>query len=177
MCVLLRGWVSARGFGATPLSWPHSSQFYTGTCTPANGSLCPGANCTSFRVWVGTGAPIMVVSILELASLHSECVHQSKCLQWLPQPWSEAEPGPFPPSVQTVIGNGSLHLNGEQHRSKRCWSSNLVQAGGTLGWSWQANQSPRKFSICFLCTTYMRFKSKAWASYSPVIIPTGFQNS
>lgn len=29
-------------------------------------------------VWVGTGAPAVVVSILELALLSSECVYQGK---------------------------------------------------------------------------------------------------
>ena len=39
----------------------------------------------------------------------------------------------FPLSVHTLIGNGSLHLSGEQCWSKRGWSWSLVLAGGPTG--------------------------------------------
>ena len=56
------------------------------------------------------------------------------CWKWLPLSWSEAgpgsEPAPFPPSVCTLVGNGSLYLSGEKE-----WLEQELSAGwgGELG--------------------------------------------
>ena len=65
---------------------------------------------------------------------------------------SWCEPALFPPCVHTVIGNSSLHLMlGSSTRARVAGARAWCGLGGALGWSWQAGQSPRQFSIYCLC--------------------------
>ena len=66
-----------------------------------------------------------------------------------------------------------LCLSGEQHQHKRVWNRSPVQAGCVLGWSWQAGQSTRQFSIC--CLRAVTWSKQFSVSYSPPVNPTGFQ--
>ena len=99
-----------------------------------NDDLHPGTSFIPFKPCTRIGTPVLVVSVLELTSLLSECVYQSVHWQWLPLPWSEAGQAsnlaPFPSRMHTLIDKG---LSGEQCLGLRDWNRSPVQAGCHAG--------------------------------------------
>ena len=106
------------------------------------------------QVCTGMHAPAMMVSALELASLPLECVqgrqagngslHHGQRQGWGPSQLC------FLHVCALSLAMVAFTLVGSSIRARGSGAGAHHRLGSALGWSWQASQSARQFSICCL---------------------------
>lgn len=143
---------------------------------------------TCSQVCTQMHTPAVATSTLELVPLPPKSVHRLLLWQYLPLLWSEAGSGPrpvlFPPGVHTLLGNGCLHLSGDQCRRGDAGAGAQCGLEGILGDPGKQARTPGIFqsvaSTVFpgvrktVCTLS---KNRFWVPYSSLVSPSGSQTN